>query len=208
MALWWSLDASPGSDVELSDSDCQVQIFRLRSPPQDCEESTFGSGMVWCRAPRVCTWSWGPPRGRTPLGSSEERGGEQGQCIKRQRAQRAGVLPREVANCALIIAGRAGKGSAHTEQDSPLRIGPRSVGPRHAPQAGWLRSSPPFFFICDICSLLVPPVIPYPSQLCRPPALRWCMECPEHTAFLMCDKTEPSHGGMASEGIRISINLL
>ena len=128
---------------------------------------------------------------------------------ERQRARRAGVLPREVANCALIIVRRAEKASVHTEQDSPLRVGPRSAGPRQVPQAGWLRSLPFFFFLIrDICSVLVPPVIPYPSQLCRPPALCWCMGCPEHTAFLMCDKTEPSHGGMASEGIRISINLL
>ena len=51
--------------------------------------------------------------------------------------------------------------------------GPRSAGaPRHIPWAGGLLCFPFFFFsICDICSVLVPPLIPNPTQLCRPPAL-------------------------------------
>lgn len=43
------------------------------------------------------------------------------------------------------------------------------------PWPGWLLSgffSLPLFlnFICDICSVLVRPVIRYPAQLCTPPA--------------------------------------
>ena len=86
--------------------------------------------------------------------------------------------------------------------------GPRSAGaPATFPGLAGCFAFPFFFSICDICSVLVPPLIPNPTQLCRPPALP-VQKCPEHTAFLMCDKTEVSHGGMASEGLGISISLL
>ena len=142
------------------------------------------------------------PRGAPPLWSLEEWGGDKSTTSNRLRAQRARVLWCEVANCTLIIVRRAGEASVHTE--GPALCG----GPRHIPWAGGLLCFPFFFFsVCDICSVLVPPLIPNPTQLCRPPALP-VQECPEHTAFLMCDKTEVSHGGMASEGLGISISLL
>lgn len=160
---------------------CQVQIFSLRRPLRTARNPQSAPGNVCCGACRICRWSWepatGPPGGSSPLWSSEARGGDRGgHASEKQSTQRARVFGREVANCALIIVRRAEGACVHTEQDSPLRVGPRSAGPRQAPSAGWLRSFP--FFIRDICSVLVPPVIPYPSQLCRPPALRWCTECP------------------------------
>ena len=59
--------------------------------------------------------SSGEPRGAPPLWSLEERGGDRGTASNRLRAQRAGVLWCEVANCALIIVRRAGEASVHTE---------------------------------------------------------------------------------------------
>ena len=115
------------------------------------------------------------------------------------------VLQCEVANRALTAVRRAEE--AIVTQSRPPTRPPAALCWASPCSLGWLAALLSLFFICDICSVLVPPVIPYPSQLCRPPALRQCRECPEHTAFLMCDKTEPSHRGTAREGSRISINL-
>ena len=131
------------------------------------------------------------PGGRPPLvcgGEGRRRGGR----------HQKGRGPRGQASCHMKLrlclnsSREEGKTSVHRELGTGARQATLCRAPPSPP--GRLAASLSFFLICDICSVLVPPVMPSPSQLCRPPAPCWRRGRPEQTASLMCDEAEPSHG--------------
>ena len=123
-------------------------------------------------------------------------------------------LPCEVTNYTLMIVRRAKKTSVCIKHDRHILsqvllccvLLPLAWLPSHTPFLLFFFFLSFFFFFylwhllgaCPSCdTILLAAVQTSSSEL--------CMGCPEHTAFLMCDKTEPSHWGYG-EGMQQNIN--
>lgn len=141
----------------------QMQIFGVRS--------LLGPGRNPSRwSLPTHTGGWEPAQGQRRCGKRPRCGAFGGRRATHQKGrgpEGSRGFPRALANCALIIVARARQASVRTKQAGPGRgsllcwASPSSLGCL----ASFLCL---FFSACDICSVLVPPVIPYPSQLCRP----------------------------------------
>lgn len=138
MGLWCVLGCFPWFGLELRESDSSGPNLQPQIAPSGLRGISIRLlEMSAVEAPTCAVRAGSQKRGlpgEAPHSGLQRRREEaRGNASEKQMTQRARVLRREVTNYALIIVRRAEEASVHTEQDSPLRVGPRSAGPRQVP---------------------------------------------------------------------------